>query len=230
MKIGGLQKLSLLDFPGHPAAIVFTMGCNFRCPWCHNGDLVFQERSPIPEGEIFEFLSSREGLLEGVVLTGGEPLIHDEIADFLQRVRNRGFKIKLDTNGSFPTKLEELIDRGLLDYIAMDIKAPPGKYSKAAGVEVDFSQVEQSIHLIKEFEGDSEFRTTVLPFLDEKDFKEIGKLAQGVDRFALQQFKIPEGKQLVEPRLIEKTPEGSEEKARKMKPILEDYITELEVR
>ena len=190
MKIGGFLKTSLIDYPGGMiSAVIFTQGCNFRCPFCHNPELVIPEKfGPlIPEEEIFEFLKGRRGQLQGVVITGGEPTIHSGLKSFIERVKALGFAVKLDTNGSNPEVLEELLP--LLDYISMDIKAPLEKYSHLAGVRVDILNVQRSIRLIRKSNIEYEFRTTfVKPLLDVGDFKGIGKLVAGAKRFALQKF------------------------------------------
>ena len=166
MNIGGFQKLTLLDYPGLMACIVFTPGCNFRCPFCHNSGLVLPEQltSPVPETEVLDYLKMRRGLLEGVVITGGEPLLHGELGDFIKRVRALGYKIKLDTNGSFPDRLQELIRAGLIDYVAMDIKQAPRRYEAAAGVPSDrvVPLIEQSLRYLRSSGIPFELRTTVV--------------------------------------------------------------------
>ncbi len=189
MKINGLLKLTLLDFPGHTACTVFTAGCNFRCPFCHNATLVRGEGEDISEEEFFKFLSKRQGLLDGVCITGGEPLLQRDIADFMRRIKEMGFAVKLDTNGSFPEKLRELLESGLVDYVAMDIKSSPEGYSRAAGVRADTEKICESVELLKGCSVPFEFRTTVargavLP----SDMEGIGKLICGCEKYFLQGF------------------------------------------
>ncbi|MBQ3527594.1 MAG: anaerobic ribonucleoside-triphosphate reductase activating protein [Clostridia bacterium] len=189
MKINGLLKLTLLDFPGHTACTVFMGGCNFRCPFCHNATLVRGEGEDITEEEFFKFLSKRQGLLDGVCITGGEPLLQRDIADFMRRIKDMGFAVKLDTNGAFPEKLRELCSRGLVDYVAMDIKSSPEGYSRAAGITVNTDKIRESVEYLLSGSVPFEFRTTVakgavLP----SDMEGIGKLIQGAERYFLQGF------------------------------------------
>ena len=191
MKIGGIQKISLLDYPDCISAIVWTPDCNFRCPFCYNKNLVEGKVELIPEEEVLSFLKKRKGLLEGLVVSGGEPLLQEDIVDFVEKVKKLDYLIKIDTNGMFPDKLKELIDKKLIDYIAMDIKAPKNKYSILAGVNVTIKKIEQSIDLIKNNAPDYEFRTTFVPeLLKKEDIIEIAKWLKGANKFFLQQFKI----------------------------------------
>ena len=189
MKINGLLKLTLLDFPGHTACTVFFGGCNFRCPFCHNATLVRGEGENITEEEFFKFLSKRQGLLDGVCITGGEPLLQRDIADFMRKIKEMGFEVKLDTNGSFPEKLKELCSAGLVDYVAMDIKSSIEGYSRAAGVSVNTEKIRESVNFLVGGTVDYEFRTTVakgavLP----SDMEGIGELISGAKRYFLQGF------------------------------------------
>lgn len=189
MKINGLMKLTLLDFPGKTACTVFTPGCNFRCPFCHNATLVRGEGESISEEEFFAFLGKRQGMLDGVAVTGGEPLMHADIADFLRRVREMGFLIKIDTNGSYPDRLKALVSEGLCDYVAMDIKASPEGYERATGGAVPMENIKESVRYLMSGAVDYEFRTTVakgavLP----EDFEGIGKWIKGAKRYFLQGF------------------------------------------
>ena len=163
MRIGGLQKISLLDYPDTICAIIWTVGCNFRCPFCYNRDIVLEKCKIIDQQEIFTFLIKRRKILEGVSITGGEPLLQKEISDFIGKIKEIGFKVKIDTNGAFPDKLENLIKKNLIDYIAMDVKAPKYKYNNLTGVETDISLIERSIDIIKSYDVDYEFRTTIVP-------------------------------------------------------------------
>lgn len=202
MLIGGLQKTTLIDFPGRIAALVFTVGCNFRCPFCHNPELVdpkLIKKAPlIREEDFFEFLNKRQKFLDSVSITGGEPTLQNDLEDFIRKIRERNLAVKLDTNGTNPDILENLINKGLLDYAAMDIKAPLEKYEKVAGVEVDFKKIKKSIDLIMKNFSDYEFRTTIVPnLLDEGDIIKIAEEISGAKRFYLQQF-TNKGKMLVE--------------------------------
>lgn len=155
--------MTLLDYPGRVACTVFTYGCDFRCPFCHNASLVEgQEPAQIDEESFFSFLKSRRGILDGVAITGGEPTMAEGLFDFMKRVRDLGFLIKLDSNGSFPDRLEAVIDAGLVDYIAMDVKSSRENYAKVAGVPVDIAKIERSITLLKTSGVAHEFRTTVV--------------------------------------------------------------------
>lgn len=185
MIIGGLQKTSLLDFPEKIAAIVFTMGCNFRCGYCHNPELINGEAKI---EEVFEFLKTRQGKLDGVVITGGEPCLQKDLPEFIKQVKELGFAVKLDTNGSFPEMLEKVLPD--LDYVAMDIKAPLEKYSQIVNVDVDTSKILKSIEVLKNSGVDYEFRTTVVKSqLSFEDFEKIGQLIQGAPRYYLQRFE-----------------------------------------
>ena len=195
LRIGGLQKFSLIDYPGEVAAIVFTQGCDFRCPFCHNGDLVLPEKftDPISEESILEFLQKRQGQLTGVVITGGEPTIQKDLGVFLRKIKDLGYKIKLDTNGNNPKALKELIDQGLVDYIAMDIKAPLKKYNETTGVEIDTKKIQESINFIMKGNIEYQFRTTVLKaFLAEEDLAQISALIRGARCYNLQKFTYQE--------------------------------------
>lgn len=162
MKLGGLVKFTLIDFPGRPAAIVFTQGCNFRCRYCHNPELVYPHLflEPMPEEEVWSFLKRRQGTLEGVVVSGGEPTLHEDLPEFMACLKQMGYATKLDTNGSRPEVLRELIDKKLVDYIAMDLKAPLEKYSAITGVETKQDVLLQSMDLIRQSGLEYEFRTT----------------------------------------------------------------------
>lgn len=162
MKLGGMVKFTLIDFPGRPAAIVFTQGCNFRCRYCHNPELVYPHlfTEPFSEDEFFAFLARRQGTLEGVVVSGGEPTLHDDLPRFLIDIKSLGYKVKLDTNGSRPEMLQELIEKKLVDYIAMDLKAPLDKYALITGIDTNSAIIQQSIDIIRQSGLPHEFRTT----------------------------------------------------------------------
>lgn len=191
MKIGGLQKVSLMDYPGKISATVFTQGCNFRCPYCHNPELVDPERYQecLPEDEIFSYLEKRRGKLEAVTITGGEPTIQNDLLSFAQRVRAMGYLVKVDTNGSKPGALEELIRHKLPDYIAMDIKAPLAKYAAVTRAPVKGETIRQSIEIIKASGINCEFRTTVVKSqLEEADILAIGALIKNAPLYVLQRY------------------------------------------
>jgi len=193
MKLAGLQKLTLLDFPGHVACTVFTAGCNLRCPFCHNSELVLPERKPelMDEETFFAFLKKRQGILEGVCVTGGEPLIQKDIAAFLRRIKDLGFAVKLDTNGCFPKILRSLVEEGLVDFVAMDIKNSPDRYAVTAGIPaLDLTAVQESVAYLMSAAVDYELRTTVAAqFHDEESFRDIAHWIAGAKRYALQEFK-----------------------------------------
>jgi len=191
MKIYGLQKTTLLDYPGLVACTVFAGGCDFRCPFCHNAQLVAGPRPDvIGEDEFFSFLRRRRGLLDGVCVTGGEPLMQPDIADFLAHIRQLGYKIKLDTNGSYPERLRAVAGAGLADFVAMDIKNSPAKYAATAGVpELDLEPVRESAAYLMEGHIPFEFRTTVVyPFHEAEDFIAVGEWLRGSEAYYLQQF------------------------------------------
>ena len=193
MLIHGLQKMTLLDYPGYVACTVFLSGCDFRCPYCHNFELVNGTADPImDEDEFFKFLGKRKGLIDGVCISGGEPLLHKDIEIFIRKIREMGYKIKLDTNGYHPDMLKKLIDEGLLDYIAMDIKNSIAKYALTVNIpNIDTSIIKKSISIIMNSGVDYEFRTTVAGGLHEvDDFEQIGSLIQNAKAYYLQQFTM----------------------------------------
>lgn len=195
MQIHGLNKTTLLDYPEHVAATLFTGNCNFRCPFCHNGELVVcPDTQPVmPEDEIFAFLKKRKGVLQGICITGGEPTLQKELPDFIRRVKEMGYLVKLDTNGYRPEVLEELVGAGLLDYIAMDIKASKEGYAQAAGVEIDISRIDRSTECIRRSGVRYEFRTTVVKELHTAEtFEAIGEWLGGSRAYYLQQFRNEE--------------------------------------
>lgn len=191
MKIYGLQKMTLLDFPGKVACTVFTGGCDWRCPFCHNYELA-EGRAPavMETEELLAFLKKRQGLLDGVAVTGGEPCLQRDLPELLRRVRELGFSVKLDTNGAHPDMLKAILSEGLADYVAMDIKNSPARYAQTCGMrEVDLGPVKESIGLLMEGKTDYEFRTTAVRELhEESDFHEIGKLIRGARRYFIQCF------------------------------------------
>ncbi len=228
VKFFGLQKLTLLDFPGNLASTVFCGGCNFRCPFCQNSDLVF-----LPEGikeitreDILNYLKSRHNLLDGICISGGEPLLNKGLKEFIIQIKELGLKVKLDTNGSFYEKLKELGDAGLLDYVAVDIKNSKEKYGETIGIPgYDTKEIEKTISYLKQGNIPYEFRTTVVEeFHDEKDFEKIGKWLKGARNYYLQRFEDSEcviRKGLHSPSL---------EKLNKYKDIAKKYIENVEIR
>ena len=192
MKISGFNKLTLVDFPQKMAAIVFTAHCNMMCPYCHNSDLVLRanEAEEIPHEYILEFLEKRKNFLDGLVISGGEPLIHKDIETFIQKVRDIGYLIKLDTNGTFPDRLEYLVNKGLIDYVAMDIKNDLENYGTTIGVKnFNTANIERSIKFLLSGKVDYEFRTTTVSSLHyEKNFENISSLIKGCSRYYLQAF------------------------------------------
>ena len=190
MVLGGLQKLTLLDFPGKVACTVFTLGCNFRCGFCHNAPLVLTADTPqYDENDFFRFLETRKGLLDGVAVTGGEPLLQKDVEQFLARIKSMGFAVKLDTNGAFPTRLRALVQDGLVDYVAMDIKNTPEKYPLTCGCALDVEAVQESVAFLKNGTLPFEFRTTAVAELHTaEDFREIGKWLSGTQNYFIQQF------------------------------------------
>ncbi len=193
MRISGLQKMTLLDYPGLVACTVFTGGCNLRCPFCHNASLVLPERAAdeTDEAEVFRFLEKRQGMLDGVAVTGGEPLLHADLPDFLRRVRALGYRIKLDTNGTFPDRLRAVVEEGLVDRVAMDVKNAPLLYGKTVGLHrFDISPVERSKDYLLEGHVEYEFRTTVVRGLHTAEsLLAAARWIEGAREYYLQQYK-----------------------------------------
>lgn len=204
MQIHGLNKTTLLDYPGHVACTVFTGGCNFRCPFCHNADLVLAPHTQptLSEDDFWAFLKKRSGILEGVCITGGEPLLQKDLADFIRRIRSFSLQVKLDTNGYLPEKLQELLDEELLDYVAMDIKSSRKGYAKAAGLnagtsgetgahpDFDYARIAKSISLLADAGIPYEFRTTVVKGLHTaEDFDDIAEMIAGCPNYYLQSYE-----------------------------------------
>lgn len=195
MKIGGLQKFSLIDYPERISGIAFTQGCNLRCPYCHNPALVDPARfgQCIAEEEILSFFRARKGKLDAVVITGGEPCLQPDLADFATLLKEMGYLVKIDTNGSRPDVLQQLIARGVVDYFAMDVKAPLEKYAEVARTQIDTALVSKSISIIIASGVDHEFRTTIPgSLLNRQDYLKIGKLIKGCCRYVLQKMTATE--------------------------------------
>ena len=191
MKIHGLQKMTLLDYPGKVACTVFFGGCDMRCPFCHNAELLDGTAPPVmDEKELLSFLEKRKGLLDGVAITGGEPMLQKDLPSLAARIRELGYPVKVDTNGNHPELLREMIDRGLAQYVAMDIKNAPERYAETVGIPgFDLSPVMESVSLLLEGRTDYEFRTTAVAELhDDGSFEQIGKWIRGARRYFLQKF------------------------------------------
>ncbi len=190
MNIQGYQKLSLLDYPGRVACTVFTGGCNLRCPFCHNAGLV---RTPMEhdgvQAEVLEYLGKRRGLLDGVCVTGGEPLLQPDLTEFVRQLKAMGYLVKLDTNGSLPRKLKEVLEGGMIDYVAMDIKGSPEHYARAIGADLDIAPFMESVELIKSSSVAHEFRTTAVKGIHTTDdFASIGKWLGATEAYYIQGF------------------------------------------
>ena len=192
MLINGFQKLTILDYPGKVACIVFTPGCNFRCPFCHNASLVthIDKDTYLNNDEVLDYLKKRQGLLDGVVITGGEPLLQDGIEEFIGEIKALGYSVKLDTNGSFPEKLISIVEKGLVDYVAMDIKNSKAKYGETVGVDnFDIVPIERSVEFLLQHKVDFEFRTTIVDgFHTLDDIQDIVVWIKGTHKYFLQNF------------------------------------------
>ncbi len=208
MKFSGIQKLTLLDYPEKVACTLFLGGCNLRCPFCHNGTLVTSPEHNIDEGEILAFLQKRIGMLDGVCITGGEPLLQPDLENFIAKIKAMGYAVKLDTNGCFPDRLEKLLEKNLLDYIAMDIKNSPNAYPNTVGIPgFDIAPVRQSVAMLLSGNLPFEFRTTVVQELHSaQDFQEIAQWIAGAPRYFLQNF-VDSG-DLLSPGLHPHSPEN----------------------
>ena len=191
MKIHGLQKMTLLDFPGRVACTVFFGGCDMRCPYCHNAELLDGTAPAVmDDAELLAFLKKRQGLLDGVCFTGGEPLLQKDLPDFAAKVRELGYPVKLDTNGNHPDRLEKMIREDLVQYVAMDIKNSPERYAETAGLrQLDLTPIRESVRMLMEGKTDYEFRTTAVAELhDDESFEQIGQWIKGAKRYFLQRF------------------------------------------
>ena len=190
MKIFGIEKFSMVDWDGKIVCTLFASGCNFRCPFCHNSSLALTEGNEIDHNEIFSFLEKRKELLDGVCISGGEPTLHPDLEDFVKKIKDMGYKVKLDTNGTNPNTLQSMIDNGLVDYIAMDIKNSPHKYATTAGVQsIALDSILQTISIVKKSGVPHEFRTTIInEFHTEEDIKFIADMIDGCDKYVLQKY------------------------------------------
>lgn len=221
-KLAGLQKTTFIDYPEKIACIVFTQGCNFRCGYCHNPEL-FENKEPVLSvPAFFEFLNKRKGKLDGVVITGGEPTLHGkDLIEFIKEVKSLGFLVKLDTNGTHPDVLQELLNENLLDYIAMDIKAPLAKYQTITQTDIDTKIIKKSIDMIMNSGVDYEFRTTIVKSqLSVEDLRQIGELIQGAKRYYMQKFLAT--KILDETLMSEES--YTDEEFKNLRTILEEYV------
>ena len=230
MLIGGFQKFSLIDYPGKISAIVFTQGCNFRCPYCHNPELVDPNRfGPlIPEEKIYSFLEKRKGMLDGVEITGGEPTLQPDLIQFIEKIKNMDYLIKLDTNGSNPGVIKELIESNRVDYIAMDIKAPLEKYKEVVKTEVDPLKIKRSIDIIRKSPIEHEFRTTIAKnLLTENDIISIARLIKGEKLYVLQKFVSSKS---LDPSFTEKFWPYSNAELSEIKHKVEKYVERVVVR
>lgn len=225
MKIYGFQKLTLLDYPGHMAATIFTGGCNFRCPFCHNSDLI-TPGEPISEENTFSFLRKRAGILEGICITGGEPTLQPDLDEFMRRIKNIGYKIKLDTNGYRPDVLKKLCSEGLIDYVAMDIKSSREHYGELAGISaLSIELIEQSADYLKQGNIPYEFRTTIVPELHgEDDILAIGRWLEGDSPYYLQAYRDSE--QVLDRRFSQPTAELM----RHLRDMLLPYLPKTQIR
>lgn len=227
MNIGGFQACSLTDYPGKVTAIVFTLGCNFRCPYCHNPELVDETAPEIDAQNILEFLRRRQGKLDAVTITGGEPTLHGDLPQFVHALKKLGFLVKLDTNGTNPSMLSALMDEGLLDYIAMDIKAPLGEYARIVGRPINEEKIRASIKHIRDSHVPYEFRTTVVKsLLSKDDIQVIGEDIRGARMYYLQKF-VPT--KILNPAFLRKTTYTDEE-FEDMRNRLLSYVAECRIR
>lgn len=222
MIFGGFEKFTLIDYPGKVACMVYTIGCNFRCPYCHNPELVDESvEYTYPEEAILKFLEKRKGVLEGVVITGGEPTMHEDLPDFIRKVKALGFAVKLDTNGTNPKMLERLISAGLLDYVAMDMKSPLAKYAKTVNRAVDLEAIRKSIEILMRRAVPYEFRTTLIKTLTSpEDLEEIGREIRGAEKYYLQKFIQSK---ILNPQFLRKT-SYSDEELEKLQKKMSNYV------
>jgi pyruvate formate lyase activating enzyme len=230
LRISGLERSSLLDYPGKISAIIFTHGCNLRCPYCHNPELViegFEQNKSFSEEEILNFLESRKGKLDALVITGGEPLVQSELLPFIKKVKDMGFLIKLDSNGTFPDRLKDFIDTGLIDYVAMDVKYPKIGYVKNSMIPGVAKKIERSIKIIMDSGLDYEFRTTyVKPLHSLESAEGIGKMIKGAKNYYIQNFRP--GK-TIDPTLTKKNSFTTKE-LEQIKKTIGKYVENVQIR
>lgn len=226
----GIQKTSLIDYPGNISTVLFVGGCNMRCPFCQNPDLVLRpkELPDISEEYILSFLKERRQWLDGVCITGGEPLLYEDMLDFIKKVKQLNLRVKLDTNGLNPKLLRKIIDEKIVDYIAMDIKSHIDHYDEASGIKVDINKIKESVELIKNSRIEYEFRSTIVPdFFNEEIVVNIGKWLRDSKKYALQQFRSSVS-------LVDKSFEGKKPYDKKnlerFKEIMEEHVQEVEIR
>jgi len=225
--IGGLQKTSLLDFPKKIACIVFSCACNFRCGYCHNPELSNLNEGVISTDDFFAFLKTRVGKLDGVVVTGGEPTLQKDLYEFIKEIKKLGFAVKLDTNGSNPEILKTLVNEKLVDYVAMDIKAPLNRYKEITNSNISTEKIQESIDFLLQNIVDYEFRTTVVKEqLQISDFEEISKLIKGADKYFLQKF---EPSKTLDESFMTKTTYSIEE-FEEIREILKDKVSNVSIR
>lgn len=190
MEICELEKSSFIDYPGKISTVLFVKGCNFRCSYCHNSHIVENTNAPIDQGDVFKFLNKRKKYIDAVTISGGEPTLYNEIYDLIKKIKDLGFYVKLDTNGTNPNMINKLLDNNLLDYIAMDIKTSFDKYENIINSIVDINHVKESIHIIRNSDLDYEFRTTLCKeLIDEKDILDIAEYLKGSKKYILQNFR-----------------------------------------
>ena len=230
MIIAGLQKTTLIDYPDKLACTVFTYGCNFRCPFCHNPELVSRrlvKKNIIPEKEFFEFLKKRKKMLDGVVITGGEPCLQEDLISFCKKIKKEKFLVKVDTNGSFPEVLEALLKEKVVDYIAMDVKSSLDTYKDLSGGFDSFKKILRSIEILKNSKTDYEFRTTVVKgFHTKKEVEKIGRMLEGTKSFSLQNFRS--GKTIL--KKLKKSNEFDVDELKKFEKILKKYIEDVSIK
>ena len=227
MKIGGLQHTSLIDYPGKICAIVFTIGCNFRCPFCHNPELVDETSPELSEADIFAFLEKRRGILDAVTITGGEPTLHTDLLTFIKRIKDMGFLVKLDSNGTNPDIIEKVEQEKLVDYLAMDIKSPLESYSATVARPSDIENIKRSIKLLMEGPIPYEFRTTVVKsLLSRDDVAGIGDAIRGAHTYYLQKF-VPT--KTLNPAFLRKTT-FSDAEFEEMRTEMERYVDKCYIR
>jgi pyruvate formate lyase activating enzyme len=234
MLLGGLQRMTLIDYPGKVAATVFTVGCNFRCSFCHNPELVLKSEFLVLPGdntlekEFFEFLKTRHGKLDGVCITGGEPTVQPDLIEFITKIKKLGFVVKLDSNGTRPDILRKLFDKKLLDYVAMDIKSSLDNYRNTCGTDIDLERIKLSVELIRNSGVDYEFRTTVVPGVHTvKEFEDVAEWLKGSRKYILQKYE--DNGKILDKTLTERI-RGKEVDLEEIKKIMETTIEDVSVR